>query len=338
MEHFESRLVIQIIVPFLHVVVMSLRIQYFFFRLRFEYSCFFRMMARMELESWLQVRTVISTMNMIDFSISRVNSYDLFDSILIWYFLFQLIYPLPFANAINTHSIRMATEYQVKRARSYIEDNYVNVINSGEQYAVCQVYDLCTNPPSLVGDSSETISPWSECCTPWHDPLCNRSATLIGVRPNNHNQETGESLTSNTCPAYNGNSGCGWDNCLSKPGIKIPDATNKNSQEFLDATCFANDLEYIWTTRLYSNCHNDSECDIRNGDFCDVTKGICNNTQTPNIYSFEPQFVESQYFGDQRTGTHTTIPAKYWDALGKGNCPGSYDPRFRPWYVMFFDS
>ena len=265
---------------------------------------------------------------------TRINPCWLAALVFMQQIVLQFIYNCPLANGINTHSIRMATEYQVKRARSYIEDNYAHVINSGEQYTICKVYDLCTNPPSLVGDSSATISPWYQCCTPWHHPVCNQSATLIGVRPNSHNQETGESLTSNTCPAYNGNIGCGWDNCLFKPGMKIPDGIDKSSQEFKDATCFANDLEYIWTTRLYSNCDSDSECDVINGDFCDVTKGICNNTETPSIYSFSPQFVESQFFGDQRTGTHTTIPAKYWDALGKGNCPGSYDPRFRPWYAI----
>ena len=250
---------------------------------------------------------------------------------------------LPSCESINTESIRLATEYQVKRARDYIQDNYESIITQGENYWGCTVYDMCTNPPSLFTDSDTIIDPWYQNGTAWHFPLCNESETLIGVRPNNHNQETGELLTENSCPEYDIYIGCDYDNSLIKPGIKIPSDANISSQDFLDATCFTHELEDIWTTRIYSNCHTDLECfemaginvdniDTDEYNISCLSYGICSNTETIEIDSFEPYYVEYQYFGDQRTGILSQIPALYWDALDTGSCPGSYDPRFRPWY------
>ena len=92
-------------------------------------------------------------------------------------------------NAINIQSIRLALEPRVKRARDYVELNYEEMINSVE-------YDgfICSNPPA------------------WDSPLCNGTETLIGVRPNNHDPDTGDILRDNTCTKYNENIGCGWDN------------------------------------------------------------------------------------------------------------------------------
>ena len=256
------------------------------------------------------------------------------------------------AEGVNSASIKSATEYHAIRMQKQIEDNYQLLVESNEQYSLCDVFNLCNDPPTLYNDDSVEIDGWLTSGTPYHNPQCNESEVLIGVKPNNHNPKTGEPLTSDTCPQSNPFIACNYDNSNINAGIKIPYDADTDSQEFLDATCFANELEEISTTRIYSNCHTDEECyilelgdsiNINNitmvDELIDTTEiycndyGICSNTQTPEIGSFAPQYVENQYYGDQRTGVLLNFPAKYWDPLDLNTCPGTYDPRFRPWYV-----
>ena len=258
-----------------------------------------------------------------------------------------------YANAVNSASIKAATEWHLRDMQSQIEDNYQQVVEANEHYAGCDVYDLCNDPPTLFTDDSEEIAGWSTSDTPWHNPQCNASEFLIGVKPNNHDPETGDPLTSLTCPQYNSGITCNYDNSNIGAGIKIPGDTDTDSQEFLDATCFAHKLEQISTTRIYSNCHTDQECYLyeygdeyysydKNSstttkytiDTIETTQiycqdyGVCSNTDEPVIGSFAPDHVEYQYFGDQRTGILLNMPAIGWKT-----CPGTFDPRFRPWYV-----
>ena len=265
-----------------------------------------------------------------------------------------------FTNAVNSASIKAATELHLRRMQSQIEDNYQILVESNEQYSGCDVYDLCQDPPTLYHDNSvEIIEGWLTSGTPWHFPQCNESEILIGVKPNNHNPQTGEQLTSDTCPQSNPYIACNYDNSNIGAGIKIPYDADTDSQEFLDATCFAHELEEISTTRIYSNCHTDYECyvmalgddvNINNMTSEDIedhinsidtseiycqNSGICSNTPTVEVGSFVPEYVEYQYYGDQRTGVLLNIPAMYFDPLNLGSsvCPGTYDPRFRPWCV-----
>ena len=262
-------------------------------------------------------------------------------------------------DAVNSASIKSATEEHLRRMQYKIEDNYQQLVEANEYYALCDVYDLCNNPPTLYSDDSVEINSdyWLTSGTPWHTPQCIENETLIGVKPNNHNPETGEVLTSNTCPQSNSYMSCNHDNSNIGAGIKIPFDTDVDSQEFLDATCFAHELEEISTTRTYSNCHTDYECyayelasrninininNMTNNEIEDMINttqvycqdnGICSTTKIPEFGSFAPNHVEYQYYGDQRTGILLNIPAIYWDPSDLGICPGTYDPRFRPWYV-----
>ena len=259
------------------------------------------------------------------------------------------------ADAVNSASIMAATEFFLRRMQHQIENNFQALVESNEQYSLCDVYDLCRDPPTLYGDDSKEIDDWLTSGTPWHSPQCDESEVLIGVKPNNHDPNTGQNLTSDTCPKSNDYIACNYDNSNSGAGIKIPYDADTDSQEFLDATCFAYELEEITTTRMYSNCHTDEECyilevgdssiNINNitnyDDIIDTSEiycldyGICSNTETPEIGSFAPEYVENQYYGDQRTGVFLNFPAMYFDPsnLGSSVCPGTYDPRFRPWYV-----
>ena len=262
------------------------------------------------------------------------------------------------ADAVNSRSIKCATEHHLRRMQYQIEDNYRRLVEANEYYTLCDVYDLCNNPPTLYSDDSEQISDdyWLTSGTPWHNPQCIENETLPGVKANNHNPETGEPLTHKTCPQSYPYSSCDYDNSNVGAGIKIPFDTDVNSQEFIDATCFAHDLEEISTTRVYSNCHNNSECyayelasmnininNMTNDEMKDMINttqvycqdyGICSTTQIPEVGSFAPNHVEYQYYADQRTGILLNIPAMYWDPSNLDLCPGTYDPRFRPWYVI----
>ena len=109
-----------------------------------------------------------------------------------------------------------------------IEDNYQILVESNEEYTLCNVYDLCQDPPTLYSDDSEEIDDWLTSGTPWHNPQCDESEILIGVKPNNHNPENGYTLTSNTCPTSNEYIACNYDNSNSGAGIKIPYDTTGN--------------------------------------------------------------------------------------------------------------
>ena len=245
-------------------------------------------------------------------------------------------------DGVNSASIKAATEYHLGLMRHQVEYNYQHVVEANIQYPGCNVYDLCQDPPTLHNGNVQ-IDDWSTSGTPWHNPQCSENETLIGVKPNNHNPQNGSVLTSETCPQSNPYIACNYDNSHGGAGITIPFDVDTNSQEFLDATCFAHELEQISSTRTYSNCHTDEECNVYQFNnetepdmeeiYCQEN-GICSNTDTPNLRSFESQYVEYQYYGDQRTGTFLNIPAMYWDSLDSGDCPGTYDPRRRPWYVI----
>ena len=244
-------------------------------------------------------------------------------------YLFDILQLIKYNDAVNTQSIRLATEYQLKRARDQIESNYINVVDSGENYAGCSVFDMCQNPLTLHDNPSVQIQPWNTSGTAWHSPQCDINEVLVGVKPNNHDLDTGAALSANTCPEYNPDVNCDYDNSPTSAAIKITNGLDTNSQEFLDATCFADELENIWTSRQYSNCHNDSEC---NGTNTCLDHGVCSDSETP-VGSFQAQYVEYQFFADQKTGVLAQIPATLWDPTNSGTCPGTYDPRFRPWYV-----
>ena len=256
-----------------------------------------------------------------------------------------LLFLTPCTDAVNSASIKAATEFFLRRMQSQIEENYQIQVESNEAYTLCDVYDLCQDPPTLFSDSSKTIDDWLTSGTPWHNPQCDESEVLIGVKPNNHNPDTGKNLTSDTCPASNEYIACNYDNSNSGAGIKIPYDTDTDSQDFIDATCFTHELEEISTTRVYSDCHTDAECYMNNltdtDDSTDTQEiycedyGICSTTDAiPPVGSFAPEYVEYQYYGDQRTGIILNIPAMYWDPSNLDTCPGTYDPRFRPWYVF----